>query len=55
MVGKMTIVRDSYLIDSKAINLDGTKGIGIAQVLVKNLTPGQTSMAPATQPAVNTQ
>ena len=52
---KMTIVRDSYLIDSKAINLDGTKGIGIAQVLVKNMSQGQVQEPDTTQqPAANT-
>jgi len=47
---KMTIVRDSYLIDYKAINLDGTKGIGIAQILVKGKGINQQQLMPATQP-----
>lgn len=34
---KMTIVRDAYFVDQKAVNMDGTKGIGIAQLLVKGL------------------
>lgn len=38
---KMTVVRSSYLIDNKAINIDGAKGIGIAQVLVQTTNPGQ--------------
>jgi len=36
----MTIVRDSYLIDKTATNIDSTKGIGIAQVLVKGAPSG---------------
>jgi intracellular multiplication protein IcmL len=35
---KMTIVRDSYLIDSQAKNMDGAKGIGIAQLLVRGIS-----------------
>lgn len=40
---KMTVVRDSYLIDAQATHMDGTKGIGIAQLLVRGINNGQVS------------
>lgn len=42
---QMTVVRDSYLMDKTSTNIDGTKGIGVGQVLVKG--------APGNVPAPN--
>lgn len=35
---KLTIIRSSYLVDSNAPNLDGMKGIGINQILVRTMS-----------------
>lgn len=35
---KLTIVRSSYLVDNNAPNLDGMKGIGINQILVRTMS-----------------
>lgn len=39
----VTIVRSSVLVDNTAVNMDGSKGIGIAQVLIKSLAAPTTT------------
>lgn len=46
---RMTVVRDSYLVDKTAVNIDATKGIGIAQMLVKGIPNLPTTQTPTTQ------